>query len=67
MQVSYYLSEPEGQRITSLYVVDKKSKTPLDDDKMYLVVAPLYLARGGDGFKVRQVFEVSTVGGKYLK
>lgn len=51
--MSYNISLPEGQRITSLYVIDKELKTPLDDDQMYLVVAPAYLADGGDGFKVR--------------
>ncbi|KAF9823704.1 hypothetical protein SFRURICE_001412 [Spodoptera frugiperda] len=48
LRVTYNVSLPENHRITSLEIGE--SKEPLDDNKIYHVTAPLYLANGGDGF-----------------
>ncbi|RVE47544.1 hypothetical protein evm_007803 [Chilo suppressalis] len=50
LQVTYNISMPEGQRVSSVNVGDKDSGAPLDPDKYYQVTAPTYLSDGGDGF-----------------
>ncbi|KAJ8712723.1 hypothetical protein PYW08_008027 [Mythimna loreyi] len=50
LQVTYNVSLPEGQRITS--VVVGEDAAPLNDDEVYMVTAPRYLSDGGDGFSM---------------
>ncbi|CAH0595089.1 unnamed protein product [Chrysodeixis includens] len=50
IHVTYNVSLPEGSRITSALILDKDTPKPLDDNATYIVVAPAYLADGGDGF-----------------
>lgn len=50
LQVTYNVSLPEGQRLTSATVGE--SALPLDDNEVYLVTAPAYLSDGGDGFSM---------------
>ncbi|CAB3245666.1 unnamed protein product [Arctia plantaginis] len=52
VQVTYNVSLPEGQRITSVNIGEKGSNSPLDDNQMYMVVMPSFLADGGDGFQM---------------
>jgi 5'-nucleotidase / UDP-sugar diphosphatase len=52
LQVVYNLTKPEGQRVVSAIVGDPATGAPLDVDKYYQVIAPAYLADGGDGFSV---------------
>lgn len=56
LQVSYNISLPEGERVTSVFVGNKKSDIPLDPEVYYHVVVPAYLADGGDGFSVKKCF-----------
>ncbi|XP_072934335.1 apyrase-like isoform X2 [Epargyreus clarus] len=48
LKVTYDLTQPEGHRVTSVHV--GKNDTPLDPEKSYQVIAPAFLADGGDGF-----------------
>lgn len=48
LRVTYNVPLPEHHRITSIEIGENKE--PLDDNKLYHVTAPLYLANGGDGF-----------------
>lgn len=48
--MTYNVTLPEGNRVTSVTIGEKK--TLLDTDKYYQVTAPVYLADGGDGFSV---------------
>ncbi|XP_045770763.1 apyrase-like [Maniola jurtina] len=51
LQVTYNVSLPEGQRLTSVSVGNSRdSSVPLDSSVYYHVVAPAFLAGGGDGF-----------------
>ncbi|XP_052739064.1 apyrase [Bicyclus anynana] len=51
LQVTYNVSLPEGQRVTSAYVGNSRdSNVALDPSIYYHVTAPAYLADGGDGF-----------------
>ncbi|KAJ0173158.1 hypothetical protein K1T71_011334 [Dendrolimus kikuchii] len=50
LKVSYNLTLPEGERITSVTIGD--SETPLNSEVFYDVIAPAYLADGGDGFSM---------------
>ncbi|CAB3245664.1 unnamed protein product [Arctia plantaginis] len=52
LQVTYNVSLPEGQRITSVNIGVKGSNNPLDDDQIYTVAAPSFLADGGDGYQM---------------
>ncbi|XP_075983775.1 apyrase-like [Anticarsia gemmatalis] len=53
LHVTYNISLPEGERVTSVTV--DSSNTPLNDEQVYAVVAPAYLADGGDGFTMFKV------------
>ena len=44
-------SQPDGQRIRSLQLPDGDDWTEIDAGREYLVVAPDYLYRGGDGYE----------------
>lgn len=50
LQVTYDISQPEGKRVTSVFVGKGKSDVRLKADEYYHVIAPAYLANGGDGF-----------------
>ncbi|CAF4802315.1 unnamed protein product [Pieris macdunnoughi] len=50
LQVTYNISRPMGNRVASAYVKKKFSTVPLDKDKIYQIVAPIYLTDGGDGY-----------------
>ncbi|CAH2238890.1 jg13698 [Pararge aegeria aegeria] len=51
LQVTYNVSLPEGQRVTSVYLGNSiDSNVPLDPSVSYHMVVPAYLADGGDGF-----------------
>ncbi|XP_050679624.1 apyrase-like [Leptidea sinapis] len=50
LQVEYDVNQPEGERVTSVTI--GKSKEALDLEKSYHVIAPAYLADGGDGFNM---------------
>ncbi|XP_049699209.2 apyrase [Helicoverpa armigera] len=50
LQVTYNVTMPEGNRITSVLVGEQS--TPLDDEEIYWVTAPAYLSDGGDGFSM---------------
>lgn len=52
LQVTYNISLPEGHRVTSVFVGNKKSDVPLDPELYYHVIVPAYLADGGDGFSM---------------
>ncbi|CAH2094001.1 unnamed protein product [Euphydryas editha] len=54
LQVTYNVSKPEGNRVTSVFVGYEKSNVPLKSDVYYHVIAPAYLANGGDGFTMFQ-------------
>ncbi|KAM3963816.1 apyrase-like [Aphomia sociella] len=50
LQVTYNVTRPEGERVISAIVGDKDSGIQLDSTQIYQVIAPSYLADGGDGF-----------------
>lgn len=58
LQVTYNVSLPEGHRITSVNIGEKGSNNPLDDDQMYTVAAPSFLADGGDGYVVNNAIVI---------
>ncbi|XP_072934339.1 apyrase-like [Epargyreus clarus] len=52
LRVLYNVSQPEGQRVVSVYIGDGASRSTLDLEKYYQITAPAYLANGGDGYEV---------------
>ncbi|XP_028167754.1 apyrase-like [Ostrinia furnacalis] len=48
LHVTYNVSKPEGQRVTSVTIGN--SGGGIDSEKFYQVTAPAYLAGGGDGY-----------------
>lgn len=50
LKVEYNITLPEGHRITSVTI--DETGLPLDSEAYYHVVAPQYLADGGDGFSM---------------
>ncbi|XP_050353508.1 apyrase-like [Nymphalis io] len=50
LRVTYNVSKPEGQRVTSVTVGHEKSDVPLDPEAFYHLIVPAYLADGGDEF-----------------
>ncbi|CAH0713614.1 unnamed protein product, partial [Brenthis ino] len=50
LRVTYNISLPEGQRVTSVFVGNNKSDVSLDPEVYYHLIVPAYLADGGDGF-----------------
>ena len=58
----------EGQRIVELQVPADDGWAEIDGDKVYTVVAPDYLVRGGDGYDFSQALHISPAGSelKYL-
>ncbi|XP_034827397.1 apyrase-like [Maniola hyperantus] len=51
LQVTYNVSLPEGQRVTSVSVGNSRDfSVPLDPSVYYHAIAPAFLAGGGDGF-----------------
>lgn len=61
-------SRPEGERIMQLQVPAEDTWTELEPQKDYLVIAPDFLYRGGDGYDFSKAREVSRPGSelKYL-
>ncbi|CAK1541699.1 unnamed protein product [Leptosia nina] len=50
LQVTYNISRPEGHRVKSVFLTNKLIKIPLNSQRTYQVVAPIYIANGGDGY-----------------
>ncbi|MCZ6716902.1 MAG: 5'-nucleotidase C-terminal domain-containing protein [Gammaproteobacteria bacterium] len=61
-------SRPEGDRIVQMQLPTDDGWSDIDPDKDYLVVAPDFLYRGGDGYDFSNAREVSRIGSelKYL-
>lgn len=56
MRVVYDITQPNGKRVKKLLVRCKECRVPkyvpLDDDTIYKVAVPSYIATGGDGFAI---------------
>lgn len=58
LKVVYDMSKPVNSRVVSLYALCRVCEgnipkyEPIDEEKFYRVVAPDFLARGGDGFEM---------------
>ncbi|KAJ2937953.1 hypothetical protein O0L34_g14236 [Tuta absoluta] len=52
LQVTYNVSNPEGHRLTSVFVGGPGSTRLLEAEEYYQVTVPAYLGDGGDGFKM---------------
>ncbi|XP_060806709.1 apyrase [Amyelois transitella] len=50
LRVNYDLTKPEGQRISTAFV--GQNATPLNEEQVYQVTIPAFLADGGDGFSM---------------
>ncbi|KOB66087.1 Apyrase, partial [Operophtera brumata] len=60
LHVTYNVSQPQGSRITSLFLGDCNSTTPLEPSAYYHVVMTSYLAHGGDGFTMFNDNKINT-------
>lgn len=54
MRVTYDFSKPEGSRVTRLLLRCRECEVPIyeaiDEDKIYRIILPSFLADGGFGF-----------------